>query len=237
MVITVALTFSIIMSSVLKAPFTCIVAGPSGCGKTELTLRFVENIHSMVHPMPARVVWCFGIYQKKFDSFRKFVEFHEGLPSTIDSIKPNTLLIIDDLMAEAGDQVMSIFTKGSHHKNISCFFLTQNLYFAGKHNRTMNLNCHYMFLFKNPRDQTQIQVLSRQMFPQAAKYLEEAFRDATSTGGQREKFYSYLFVDLKSDTEDHLRLRTRIFPDDFPNHFVYVPNNSHNLVNGSMSFY
>ena len=180
----------------------------------------------MMTPIPKHIVWCYGIYQPKlFDQYSNVVKFHEGLPSSDDIIPPHSLLVIDDLMAEAGHSVMNIFTKDSHHRDISTFFLTQNLYYASKTNRNMSLNTHYMFLFKNPRDQTQIQVLSRQMYPHAPKYLEEAFRDATdssreSSGGHR----SYLFVDLKQDTPDYARLRTGIFPQDYPNHFIYIPN-------------
>ena len=83
----------------------------------------------------------------------------------------------------------------------------------------MNLNTHYLVLFKNPRDVTQIQCLARQMHPHNARYFEEAFRDAVSQP------YEYLFVDLKNDTDENLRLRAKIFPDDHPTHFVYVPRN------------
>lgn len=207
------------MTSILKAPFTCIIAGPTGSGKTQFTLKLIKYSGEMIKPAPQRIIWCYGIYQNEFDSYKNLVDFHEGLlsPEQFRGIS-NTLLVIDDLMAEAGSEVMNIFTKGSHHNNVSVCFLTQNLYYGGKHNRTMNLNTHYMVLFKNPRDATQIQVLSRQMFPLSPKYLQESFRDSTSS-----EPYSYLFVDLKPDTDDRLRLRAKIFPDDFPYHYVYVP--------------
>ncbi len=36
--------------------------------------------------------------------------------------------------------------------------------------------------------------------------MQEAFADATSMP------YGYLFIDLKQDTPEHMRLRTNIFP-------------------------
>jgi len=37
-------------------------------------------------------------------------------------------VIIDDLMQETNETVANMFTKGSHHRNISVVFLAQNLF-------------------------------------------------------------------------------------------------------------
>ena len=54
-----------------------------------------------------------------------------------ESLQPDkkTLLIIDDQMAQATDSksVANLFTKGTHHKNLTVMFLVQNLY-----NKTRN---------------------------------------------------------------------------------------------------
>ena len=91
-------------------------------------------------------------------------------------------------------------------------FITQNLFH--KNVRTMTLNSHYLVLFKNPRDATQIAYLARQMFPGRYKYMMDAFNDATS------KPYTYLVVDLRADTDDSHRLRSGIFPDE--HNYVYL---------------
>ena len=140
------------------------------------------------------------------------VKFHEGIPD-INELQSGSLLVLDDLMHESkDDRVSKIFTKHSHHRNISVLFLTQNLFH--KSGRTMTLNCHYLVLFKNPRDATQIAYLARQMFPGRSKYMLDAFKDATV------KPYSYLVVDLRADTDDAHRLRSGIFPDE--DNYVYV---------------
>ena len=38
------------------------------------------------------------------------------------------LLIIDDLMQETNESVVNLFTKGSHHRNVSVMYLAQNLF-------------------------------------------------------------------------------------------------------------
>jgi hypothetical protein len=145
------------------------------------------------------------------------VEFIEGIPNVDELLDGRrTLLIIDDLMSETDVRVTNLFTKGSHHKNVSVAYISQNLYNKGKENRTISLNTHYLVLFKNPRDAAQISHLGRQIFPDRAKYFREAFADATL------RSYGYLLVDLRTTTPDELRLRTTIFPDEENSTTVYL---------------
>lgn len=125
------------------------------------------------------------------------------------------LLILDDLMGQCDIKVEKIFTKLSHHNNISIVYLTQNLFYGTKQQRTISLNAHYLVLFKNPRDSSQITYLARQMFPGKSRHLVEAYKDATRLP------YTYLLIDLKPETDDSHRLRSNIFPDE--TNFVYVP--------------
>jgi hypothetical protein len=177
-------------------PFTAMIAGPTGSGKTQFTLKLLEHSSTIIHPPPEKIVWCYGIYQSLFNNMRNVI-FHEGIPdvSMFDG-KTKTLLILDDLMNETDQRVTNIFTKVSHHSDVSVLYLTQNLFFGGKQNRTIALNAHYLVMFRNPRDATQIAHLARQMYPGKSKFLIEAFADATKAP------FSYLLLDLKADTED-----------------------------------
>ena len=58
------------------------------------------------------------------------------------------LLVIDDLMQETNETVANLFTKGSHHRNVSVMFLAQNLFPKNKFARTISLNAHYMVLLR-----------------------------------------------------------------------------------------
>jgi len=168
----------------------------------------------MIEPPPSKIVYCYGEYQQLFCNYPRVV-FHQGLPdlNDFDGSEP-VLLIIDDLMQETNDTVANLFTKGSHHRNVSVVYLAQNLFPNNKFARTMSLNAHYMVLFKNPRDATQFANLARQMYPKRSQFAVEAYKDATTEP------YSYLLVDLRPEQDDDLRLRTNIFPGE--TQYVYV---------------
>jgi len=63
-------------------------------------------------------------------------------------------------------KVSQLFTKGSHHRNISLILITQNLFHQGPSSRDISLNIMYIAVFKNPRDKTQIVHLARQVYPE-----------------------------------------------------------------------
>lgn len=200
----------------LKHPFTCTIAGPTSSGKTQFVFRLIRHANELINPPPERILYCYGEFQPSFAEFPQ-VEFQEGLPDVgqFDG-RLRVLLIIDDLMNEADQNVCNIFTKLSHHRNVSVAFVTQNLFHRNRHVRTMNLNTHYLVLFKNPRDAGQVATLARQMYPGKSKFVVEAYKDATKEP------YGYLLIDLRPETDENYRIRTKIFPDD-ERQYVYIP--------------
>ena len=142
------------MEGNLKHPFTCVIAGPTGSGKTQFVKRLLLDDRA-IQPPPERVVWCYGEYQDAYDQLASLdprLHFVEGFPDDLlqglDRRRRN-LIVIDDLMSEVGnsDKVVDLFTKGSHHRNLSVVLILQNLFHRGKAMRTVSLNAHYMVLF------------------------------------------------------------------------------------------
>jgi hypothetical protein len=187
-------------------PFTSVISGATGSGKSVFVRRFVHNIKHMMTPKSDRILWCYGVYQTLYGTVDG-VDFQQGLPD-LDTLDPREkhLIILDDLMDETDQRVASLFTKKSHHRNISVMYIVQNLFHRGKHHRTISLNAHYMVVFKNPRDVSQIMALAHQMYPQRTKYFLEAYTAATAQP------HGYLVIDMKQETPDILRLRSSIFP-------------------------
>jgi len=196
-------------------PFTSVVAGPTSCGKTELVAKFIQHMKQMITPSPQRIVWCYAEWQRCFDSAPN-VGFIEGLPQreNFDGTQ-STLLILDDLMNETNQSVTDLFTKGSHHRDLSVVYIVQNLFNNGKEHCAISLYSHYIVVFKNPRNASQIIHLAKQTYPGKVKAVQEAFKDATSAP------FGYLLLDFKQCTPDKLRLRTKVFPDETT--VVYVP--------------
>ena len=175
--------------------------------------RLIDNASSLISPPPAKTVYFYGEYQQLFNQY-PHTEFHQGLPNIEDfDGKEPTLVIIDDLMQETNETVANIFTKSSHHRNISVVFLAQNFFPKNKFARTMSLDAYYMVLFKNPKDVSQFANLARQMYPKKSQFAVETYRDAT-----RER-YSYLLVDLPPGRR--VATENKLFPGE--THYVYVP--------------
>jgi len=210
---------------VFKHPFTCIISGPSKSGKTYLTKRIIQHKDVMIEPRIEKIIWCYGTPGSIHGLKNEFpdIVLHRGLPndnwlSSQDSSVPK-LLIVDDLMHETNNGFVSkMFTRTSHHENISCIVLTQNLFPDKKDMRDAALNTTYRIIFNNQMDRGQVIRLSARIWGNAmSQYLQDTLDDVKSTSK-----YAYIMVDNDPHTPDVLRVRTSIFPDDDDN-IVYIP--------------
>ena len=89
-------------------------------------------MNELFNPVPTKVIYCYGEYQKEFDDMRN-IDFVEGFPSDLDEMTKGhdqSLIVLDDLMSECSkDQSVSdLFTRGSHHK-VYLFFILPRIYF------------------------------------------------------------------------------------------------------------
>ncbi|KAF0146916.1 MAG: hypothetical protein FD143_3170, partial [Ignavibacteria bacterium] len=191
-----------------------VIAGPTRSGKTSFVIKCLRS--SLISPFPNRIICFYKEWQPAYDELKDFLpntEFNDGINmETLNSITvaDRNLVIIDDLMSSAGDskQISQLFTQESHHKNLTVIFLVQNLFYHGKEMRNISLNAHYLVLYKNPRDKSQIRFLAQQTFPENSKFLCNAYQNAT------EEPHSYLILDFHPDTKEEFRVLTRIFPEE-----------------------
>ena len=187
-------------------PFTCVIAGPTGCGKTEFVKQIIQHVEDMVTPVPTKIIWSYGEWQPTYQSLLDKVHFVQGLPDLPQYSQEPLLVVIDDQMHAVDQRISSLFTKGSHHRNLSVIYIVQNLFDQHKEHRTISLNAHYLVIFKNPRDGSQIVHLAKQMYPGKTHYVRQAFALAT------QEPHGYLLIDLKQTTPEGMRLRSHIFP-------------------------
>ncbi|GFW14534.1 uncharacterized protein TNCV_2358581 [Trichonephila clavipes] len=151
-----------------------------------------------------RVVWSYKIFQPWFYT-EKSIKFVSGLPRTDEKFN---LLILDDLMNNLSSEISQMFTVESHDKNVNVILITQNLFPRVKVARYISLNAHYIILFRNNRDQSQIACFGKQVFPDRSKFFMDAYKKATA-----EK-YQFLLVDCFPTTDEEQRLRQSILPDE-----------------------
>lgn len=95
--------------------------------------------------------------------------------------KDGRLLVMDDLMTEGGNEkeVLDLFTKHSHHRNITVLYLCQDMFPPGKYAKSISRNAHYVVAFKNPRDQLGLKNLLLQAFPMTWQDIMQVYSEAT----------------------------------------------------------
>ena len=200
---------------VFRHPFTCIVSAPSKAGKTYWTRKLIKNREDCIQPNVERIVWCYGA-QGAVTEVKKefpFVEFKDGLPTEdwLKSLDPNVnvLLLIDDLMHLSKNGVVAkLFTEYSHHNNISCVFIVQNIYAKQKDMRDASLNTTYRVIFDNPADKRQLCTLSSSVFGNGnGHYISDILADI-----KKDTTYGYLLLDLHPRTNEMMRVRSAVFP-------------------------
>ena len=215
-----------------KHPFTCIVAGPTISGKTSFVIKLLHNLKSLCTEarFEGGIIWCYSeetaVPSTQLEKLGLHITYQKGLPETYGNARGEpSLIILDDLLNEAyGRDVCDLFTKGSHHRNISVILLTQNIFHQSRFCRDISLNATYLVLLKNVRDRNQFTFLARQVFPEDSVSLVKAFHNATKLP------HGYLILDFAQDTDDRLRFRTNVFPDEGPP-AVYAPiDNETNTV-------
>ena len=121
------------------------------------------------------------------------------------------ILVLDDLMNEGGSDknVMDLFTKHSHHQQITVIYLCQDLFPVGKFAKTISRNAHYIIAFKNPRDQLGLRNLLQQSFPTQFREVLDTFRKVTN-----DRPFAYMLLDLHPANQDDQRILSHVLKDE-----------------------
>ena len=202
-----------IFNSQLRHPFNLICSAATQGGKSHWITQLL--LTKKITPAPEKIIYIYAFPSSRFGDLKLLydIEFRTDIPDNIaeesftDKRKP-TLIILDDQLTSINEDVLNLFIRGTHHLNRSCILTVQNIFFQNPSMRTISLNAHYIVLFKQPRDISQIEALGRQMFPSQGKLFLAAYKSAV----QRD--FGYLLIDLKSTTDDRLRLRADLLGED-----------------------
>ena len=196
-----------------KHPTTLLICGPTQSGKSSLVRKIIKQ--NLFGKSIKNITWCYSAFQKWFLN-EPFITFKEGIP---DNFEDTDLVIIDDLMLSLDANVASLFTVKSHHLGISVIVILQNIFPRSKFMRDISLNSHYIILFKNNRDLSQVACFAKQAFPGKYRFFMDAYKKAT------EKLYGHLVIDCHPTTTEKYRLRDSCFPDEDNIFWVFIPQN------------
>ena len=131
-----------------KHPTTIQIFGQTRCGKTRLVRRILEE--QLIQPFATRIIWVYSEWQPDYDMIRERypgIEFengwHDGIFDSL-TLEQRNILVLDDQIgvASSNKSVSDLFTKLSHHRNLTVIYLVQNVYNQGKSQSTISLNSH-----------------------------------------------------------------------------------------------
>jgi len=208
----------------LQCSFNCLISGSSGTGKTTLVKNLLRLRNQIFSENPEKIFLFYNNDQNIYDEMLRegLIDEKMDIKDTFPTLEYLTtlvapykkgrgsLIIFDDIMSDITDDFSKIICNFSHHERSNIIFITQNLFHKHKVFRTLSLNMHYMFLMANERDKQQIANLGRQVCPNNPNYLVNVYSVAAS------KPYEYLLLDFRVDQDKQVRIRSHIFPHQFP---------------------
>lgn len=199
----------------ISIPAGIVVSGASQSGKTIFTLNLLKNLNRLLNKPIRQIFWFYGVHTRTIDmldsEFHNSVTTVEGLPESFQNYIPedgyHNMLIFDDLLRETAESklLVDLTSRQSSHNNITWVLLLQDLFYRGKERLTILRNAHYIIQFKNPLNNTIVNLLATRILPQDRKSFMDIFRRATS------KPHGYLFIDGTQQSSELMRFRTDIF--------------------------
>jgi Cdc6-like AAA superfamily ATPase len=207
----------------LQKPSRFIIYGPSGSGKSTFVKKMLFESENLFDCLFNKIIYCTATHPGYENVKGIQIDFHENITEDLlDNIDSNSnnCIILDDIMRKVTNDILisDLFTRISHHKNITVLLLVQNLFPKSKYMRDIALNSNYIVLMRNPCDIRQIQILSNQIEGNSKNSrLVQAYKNATRDA------FSYLFLDLCQNTPEEIKYRTKIFLSD-GNSICYLKN-------------
>ena len=110
--------------------------------------------------------------------------------------------MLDNQIAEGSEdkELLDLFTKHSHHQNVTVLYLCQDTFPPRKYANSISRNAHYIIAFKNPQGQLGMRNLLRQAFPPCWEDMMDVYQKVT------DRPFGYLVLDLHPVSYDRKRV-------------------------------
>jgi len=193
-------------------PCTINITGITASGKSTWVRKLLQGRDKYFDNKIEKVLYCYGIWTDDFSELDKDenIEFHENLPDeeNVKQLPKHSIIVLDDMMMEVVQSkfIQTLFTRLSHHLEISILYISQNIFCKGVMARSIMLNVQYFVLMRNLRDIQQIRCLGRQLCME--KTLLEAYQDTLLIP------FNHLVINLSPHSELTIRLFSNIFSRD-----------------------
>ena len=195
-------------------PFTATIAGMTGSGKTAWVRSLLQQASETIYRPPERIVWCYSQWQLAYTEMlvaMPHIEFVKGIPTALEQdsyfdVNKRNLIVFDDQMIDASKdkRIVNLFTRGSHHRNLSVIYIVQNLFHQGKGSRN---------IYKPKRSLSDIiQESTRQIADlDCGQAWENGFHFFLNQYEEAVKIpFGYPLIDQKTSTQDNCRQRTNV---------------------------
>lgn len=205
-----------IVDTRFKLPGSLVIVGSSGAGKTELVISLLdpEKNEAVFGEVIDNIYWIYSIHQPSYDRLKLLnpkVQFVQSFSQVPKTLRGKTVLVFDDQMLnfqsnrKAKKDILEIFYKTAHHKNIFNITIFQTLHGHGL--RSAVLNAQYLIIFPIKSDVSQVRHVSAQMFPNLpSSFLVNSLIDA---GKDR---WGFLLLDRSPNQDPRFTVRNFVFP-------------------------
>lgn len=199
----------------IKNSFGMLVAGPPYSGKTYFVLQLLRHSDRLIDTKFDNIVFFYGQYNPAVEQIKRehpnIVTVVEGIPDNIDDYiekDKQNLFIFDDLMQEATSNttLTSLFYKKCQHLHVSWIMIVQNIFHHGKERLTFYRCAHYLVLFYNSLDKSQIYSIAQKILPGQQKNFINMYE---MSAGSSKHGYLMIYGDINTPAE--ARFRTDIF--------------------------
>ena len=206
----------------LKASSCIIVTGSSGSGKTILIEKLLQNHNECFERPIEELHWVYSKNakdEKLIDRLKKLgmpVQFHDQFPEkelTSNSLfsKPreaHKCLVLDDVFISPKpcDALYEIFNIISHHNNMTCILVVQNLSGSSVSQKgclsTLLRSTTYLVMFVNRRMLPIVRYIANNYYPYERHKIIDPFNHLL----QAHSPYKYLVIDFNT-LDDLLQVR------------------------------
>ena len=198
----------------LRTSFGLLIAGAPYSGKSSWIAKLLRNADKLIDQPFDYIVWFYGeknplVQDLEREMKGKMTSVH-GLPDNLeDYIIPRQrgLHVYDDLFLELteSNRINELCAYKTQHSDLSWAIVMQNLFHNGKSRQTIYRCAHYLCVFNNALDRSQIYTLAYKLMPGNQKLFLKIFEKAAV------RPHGYIFIDGHQTTPQEARFRTDIF--------------------------